>query len=113
MKAFVFKKGRGQYPEDGEEVTHVILVPNNSPSLEEVERAYNKFHHKKMEQVSNQLERLRKSVPRTGIPIKTKEGHYTQHFLNRFEEMKRQKGFDMQSWIIKKYKGKLLTFEAN
>ena len=109
MKALVltqFNEGEEQ------EVTHVIMVPNSSPSLEEIQKEYYKFHHKKLEQVANRLEQIRKGAPRISVPVRTKDGHYSQHFLNRFDEEKRQKKFDFPSWIVKTYKGKMVNFES-
>lgn len=111
MKALVFSKGVSGFSEDGTEVTHVILVPDKSPSLSEMQKEYYKFHSKKLEQVSVKLEKIRKGAPRIGVPTKNNDGHYSQHFLNRFEELKRKEKFDLQSWIIKKYKGRLINFE--
>jgi hypothetical protein len=108
MKALVFKEGAGQWAEDGEKVACVILVPDKSPSFRDIQEAYNKFYAKKLAQVSSRLEKIHK-----GAPTRNKDGHYSQYFFKKFEEIKRQEHFDIYSWIINKYDGKVIKFEEN
>ena len=102
MKAIVFKKSKGY--DEGDEVTHVLLVPNNTPSIDEIENNYYAFMRKKNVEIEDELKRA-------NIKYKTKGGSYMKIFFTKLDELTRAKKFDLPSWTKKKYNGRFVNFE--
>lgn len=102
MKALVFKEGVSEWSEDGERVTHVVLVPNSTPTISVLMSRHEKVIRKKQKELAKVFDKS-----------KTTLGYYSASFLRHFENIKRQKRLDFHSWIADNYQGKIVKFEEH
>jgi hypothetical protein len=101
MKALVFSE---QIDFDSQEVTSVILVPNATPKIHDLQDLHNQFVQKK---INKEL------LPELGDKAKLKNGNFSNLYFRSVDKFIKDKKYDFESWVIKTYKGKIIKFESN